>query len=227
MYQEDSLVPISALQHMAFCARRAALIYLEGLWDENEFTARGVVQHGLAHEEGTEVRGDVLIVRGARLRSLRYGLIGTADVVEYHRCRPTYAANGVRLANREGFWIPRPVEYKSGHQRKEESYAIQLCAQALCLEEMHDVTITEGCLYYAASQRRLEVSLDERLRKRTATLALDLHRVMETQEASVANPGPRCRTCSLNTMCLPTIAHRKSALKFIADAVREDGSKVK
>lgn len=222
MYEEDDLIPISALQHMAFCARRAALIYLEGLWDENEFTARGTLQHQRAHEAGTEVRGDVLIVRGARLRSLRHGLTGAADVVEYHRCDSNDALQGARLQHREGFWLPRPVEYKSGQQRDEESYAIQLCAQAMCLEEMLDVTIPEGSLFYAASQRRLDVSFSASLRRRTTTLALDLHHLMETKETPLATMGPRCRSCSLKPLCLPTVAHR-SALQYISETVRQDG----
>jgi len=141
MYDEDDLAPISALQHMEFCEQRAALIYLEGPWDENEYTARGQVEHQHAHTVGTEARGSVLVVRGLRTLSLSIGVTGQADVVEYHCCVQGDSPVGVRLVNREGLWRPLPVEYKSGHSRKRERgfwgcFPVRrfCCLPAICAE---------------------------------------------------------------------------------------------
>jgi len=132
MYHEDDLAPISALQHIEFCERRAELIYLEGLWDENEYTARGQVEHQHAHTVGTEARGSVLVVRGSRIRSLSIGVTGQAGVVEYNRCDQGDSPVGVRLINREDPWRSLPVEYKSRDSReRERGYGFaSLCAGA-------------------------------------------------------------------------------------------------
>ena len=133
MYSEDDLLPISALQHLAFCERQWALIHLEGVWAENQLTAEGRVMHDRAHEPGTESRGDIRISRGLRLRSLRLGLSGIADVVEFHRCGRPDDVDGVCLPGVSGSWAPFPVEYKRGRPKSGPFDEIQLCAQALCL----------------------------------------------------------------------------------------------
>jgi CRISPR-associated exonuclease Cas4 len=133
VFSEDELLPISALQHLAFCERQWALIHLEGAWAENQLTAEGRVMHDRAHEPGTESRGDIRISRGLRLRSLRLGLSGIADVVEFHRCGRPDDADGIRLLGVSGSWAPFPVEYKRGRPKSGPFDEIQLCAQALCL----------------------------------------------------------------------------------------------
>ena len=135
MFTEDNLLPISALQHLLFCERQCALIHLERAWQENRLTAEGRIMHERVHEGGDETRRDVRIVRGLRLRSLALGLVGIADVVEFHR-----AADGVAVPESAGTWRPFPVEYKRGRPKSEPWDAVQLCAQALCLEEKSDKT---------------------------------------------------------------------------------------
>ena len=120
MFDIDDLIQLSALQHMDFCPRQCALIHVEQTWSENRLTAEGRIMHEHVHEEGRESRGDVRIERGVALRSLRLGLIGKADVVEYHR-------------QAGGSWRPFPVEYKRGKPKPDHSDKIQLCAQAICL----------------------------------------------------------------------------------------------
>lgn len=224
-YGEEDLLPISGLQHLLFCERRAALIITEGAWGENEFTARGVVEHERVHECGGEARGDVVIARGLRLRSLRLGLVGQADVVEFHR-RPSCAWDqGVRLEGRTGVWQPVPVEYKSGHKRVEDGYEVQLCAQAMCLEEMLNMGIPSGALYYAASQRRLDVPFGADLRDLTRLSAARLHEVIDSRQTPAADAGPKCRTCSLNALCLPATMRGRRASQYLtqmAALARED-----
>jgi CRISPR-associated exonuclease Cas4 len=221
-YEEDALLPISALQHFLFCERRAALIYTERLWGENEFTARDQVEHERVHQVGSEGRGDILITRGLHVRSLHLGLTGHADVVEYHRCRQTSSRIGIPLDCREGAWQPLPVEYKSGRKRHEVGYEVQLCAQALCLEEMLNVAVPQGALYYAASQRRIEISFTCALREATRVCATRLHQVLESGKTPAPTPGPRRGFCSLIGQCLPATANHRSALRYVAEAASPD-----
>lgn len=133
MYSAADLMPISALQHYLFCPRQCALIHLEQIWAENLYTAEGRLLHEKADSGKTEVRGDVKSVTGLLVRSLELGVTGKADVVEFHR--------------REGIWHPFPVEYKRGRPKSHDADKIQLCAQALCLEEMLGLPVPEGALF--------------------------------------------------------------------------------
>ena len=126
MYDTDDLIQLSALQHYVFCLRQCALIHNEQVWSESMLTAEGRLMHERVHEEKRESRRDVRIEYGVPLRSLRLGIIGKADVIEFHR-------------REDGVWVPFPVEYKRGKPKKDDSDKVQLCAQALCLEEMLDV----------------------------------------------------------------------------------------
>jgi len=203
VYNEEDLLPLSALQHFVFCVRRAALIHLEGMWDENVATVEGQNLHARTHDGRTESRGDTRITRGLLLRSSRLGLSGKADVVEFHRLQPG-KSDGVQLDGLEECWQPYPVEYKRGRLRPERSYEIQLCAQALCLEEMLGVGVPAGALFYGKTARRQEVVFDEGLRRQTEEAAARLHELFkqgETPEAVYVKN--KCQQCSLLDLCLP------------------------
>ncbi len=220
MYSEDDLLPISALQHLVFCERRAALVHLEGIWGENRFTAEGHILHERADEPDTEVRDDVRIARGLRLRSLRLGLTGKADVVELHRV--VGDDPGIQLKEIAGLWYPFPVEYKRGSLRKEEGYEVQLCAQALCLEEMLDVSIPAGAIYYGKTRRRLDISFDEGLRHETEIAAARLHELLSQDATPNAIRGPKCKSCSLADLCLPEATDgQQSARKYLMKGLSE------
>ncbi|MEM5790240.1 MAG: CRISPR-associated protein Cas4, partial [Syntrophobacteraceae bacterium] len=164
MYHEDDLLPLSALQHLIFCERQCALIHVEQAWEENRLTTEGMLLHERVHEVGAETRAGVRIERGVALRSLKLGLTGKADVVEFHR---------------EGrAWLPFPVEYKRGKPKPDECDLVQLCAQAMCLEEMLCIDVPEGAIFYGQPRRRLEVVFDDGLRNRTAAAAKALHEMI-------------------------------------------------
>ncbi len=196
MFSEDDLLPISALQHLEFCPRRCALIHVEGLWRENAQTAEGRVLHQRVHEAPSETACGVRIVRGLRLCSRRLGLFGVADVVEFHRL-PDEAQDGAILPNLAGRWRPYPVEYKRGRRKSEMSYLVQVCAQALCLEEMLETAIPAGALYHGKSRRRQEVPFDAGLRQRTETRASELHEMIAAARTPPPVRGPKCKFCSL------------------------------
>ncbi|VAW34145.1 CRISPR-associated RecB family exonuclease Cas4 [hydrothermal vent metagenome] len=154
MYDEDDLLPLSALQHILFCERQCALIHIEQLWVENMFTAQGRIMHERVDRSGGESRGDIRIEFALPLRSLRLGLIGKADAVEFHRQSEGNPA-----------WLPFPVEHKRGRPKKDNCDKVQLCAQALCLEETLSLTIPQGALFYGKNRRRQLVEFDEVLRR--------------------------------------------------------------
>ena len=189
---------LSALQHYLFCRRQCALIHLEQTWDDNRLTMQGNLLHERVHEEGREKRGDLLIVRGLRLSSARLGLSGQADAVEFHR-----SATGCALPNDAGCWQPFPVEYKRGKPKKDVSDAVQLCAQALCLEEMLHCAIPAGAFFYGQERRRLDVTFDDALRAATERCAVAAHELLASGQTPPPVPDKRCGNCSLNERCLP------------------------
>jgi len=220
MFEEEDLLPISALSHLLFCERRAALIYIENLWDENLYTTEGHHLHDRAHLSDTEVRGDLRIVRGLYLRSLRLGLTGKADVVEFHRSSDD-TQKGTRLEGVSGFWSPFPVEYKRGRLRHEKEYEVQLCAQALCLEEMLNVHVPVGALYYGKTARRLEVAFDDSLRRETEDAARSLHALCRKGETPRARYEKKCDKCSMRDLCMPKTTGVKRNVKRYLNRIVE------
>jgi len=217
MFCEDDLLPLSALQHLLFCERQAALIHVEQLWVDNPLTVEGHHLHDKPDAGGYETRAGVRLARGVLLRSLRLGLTGKADVVEFH---PAGAA-GVALPGVEGRWMPFPVEYKRGRPKCNRCDEVQLCAQALCLEEMLNVGIPEGALFYGQTRHRMEVRLEESLRRETETAAVRLHELVRAGVTPKAFREPKCERCSLLSLCRPeALAPGKSAQEYLRRQVR-------
>ena len=200
MFEEEDLLPISGLQHLVFCERQWGLIHIEQQWEENRLTAQGRVMHERAHELGGESRPGVRIARGLRLRSLALGLVGQADIVEFHQ-----ADRGGALEGFTGLWQAYPVEYKRGRPKPTDSDEVQLCAQALCLEEMFGVAVSAGALYYGSRRRRTEVDFGESLRTRTATLARHMHELYSSGQTPPAVYQNKCDNCSLVATCMPRL----------------------
>jgi len=221
VYAEGDLLPISALSELVFCERRVALQQTERIWADNLFTMEGTLLHEKPHsEEITEVRGDVRITRGLRLRSLRLGLTGKADVVEFHLV--SEGGKGIELDGVKGLWTPFPVEYKRGHMRHEKSFEIQLCAQALCLEEMLNTDIPAGALFYGKSARRYDVPFSSQLRTETEQAAVRLHEIIRSGETPKAVYEKKCDSCSLMPICLPkTISKRQTAKSYMENFLKE------
>jgi CRISPR-associated exonuclease Cas4 len=219
MYSEDNLLPLSGLQHLMFCARQWGLIHIEQIWEENRLTAEGRVLHERTHQPGSENRPGLRTARGLRLHSLRLGLAGQADVVEFHR-----AEIGIALPDTDGFWRPFPVEYKRGRPKRDACDEVQLCAQALCLEEMFACHIGDGSLYYGESRRRHPVAFSAALRGRTETLAARMHEIYQTGATPLAPYEPKCEGCSLIARCMPRLlAKPPSVSSYLARALLSGG----
>ena len=199
-HAEDDLLPLSRIADLVFCARRAALHLVESIWEDNVFTAEGTSLHERSHESGVESRDGVVTARSLRIHSFRLGLVGMADVVEF---RPS--DTGVALPGREGLWQPYPVEYKRGIRKDRIEYRIQLCAQAMCLEEMLQVEVPRGALFYGKSRRRQEVAFDTALRERTQAAAIGLHDLFRSGTTPAAKYEKKCKSCSLLEVCMPKI----------------------
>lgn len=211
-FTEDDLLPLSGLQHLLFCERQCALIHIEQVWAENLFTAEGRIMHERVHEEGKESRGDVRIEFSIPLRSLRLGLIAKADVVEFHR----------DTEHPDDVWRPFPVEYKRGKPKKDNYDKVQLCAQALCLEEMLDVEIPAGALYYGKTRRRQDVDFDGVLRRETEDAAKRFHELVESEVTPKPVYSKKCDNCSMYDLCMPkTVEKAWSINNYLKDAVRK------
>jgi CRISPR-associated exonuclease Cas4 len=215
MFTESDLLSISALTHLAYCERRCALVHIEQAWEENRFTAEGRILHERVHGQESESRGDVYIVRGLKLRSLGLGITGVADVVEFHRAE----TGGVALDGKRGQWIPFPVEYKRGKPKSDRCDEVQLCGQAMCLEEMLKTVIEKGALYYGAEHKRHDVVFDESLRKETMEVAKRLHALIEKGITPPAHYEKRCDRCSMIDICVPKAGEKKSVKKYLDEAL--------
>ncbi len=189
-FAEADLIQLSALQHYMFCPRQCALIHVEQIWEESRLTAEGRILHERVDEGGAEKRRDVKRVFGLPIRCLRLGLVGKADVVEFHR-------------QADGRWVPYPVEHKRGRRKREDWDRVQLCAQALCLEEMLGVSVPEGALFYGKEQRREVVAISEALRRETEEVAAAVHRLLAEGRTPPPEYAPKCDSCSLVEVCLP------------------------
>lgn len=224
MYDEDDLLPLSAVAHVVFCERRAALHFLEGLWEDNLLTTEGSLLHDRVHDKtGTEVRGDMLIARGLRLRSLRLGLSGIADVVEFHRLE-SGDVGGVALPGHEGLWRPFPIEYKRGRLRHERSFEVQACAQAICLEEMLGGPVPTGALFYGKTARRLHLHFSVELRDQTERAADRVHDIIAGGVTPHARYERKCEQCSMMPLCLPKAAgSSRSARRYLMLATTSEG----
>jgi len=221
MFSEDELLAISGLQHLRFCERQWGLIHLEQQWAENALTAEGRILHDNVHEGGTEARPGVVTARGLRLRSLRVGLTGQADVVEFYRAEGRETGT-VQVAGRSGWWRPFPVEYKRGQRKAGSCDEVQLCAQALCLEEMFGVAIEAGALYYGKTRRRSDVRFDAGLRAETEDLARRMHALFAAGRTPAAVYAKKCESCSLYEQCLPRAGSKEGAVaRYLAGALRE------
>lgn len=217
MYTDDELLMLSGIQHFSFCPRQWALIHIEQQWQENLLTFGGRELHERVDDPFfTEARGTVLVTRSLPIITRRLGLYGVADVVEFYR-----SDEGIQLEGRKGLWRPHPVEYKYGEPKIDERDMVQLCAQAFCLEEMFNTSVTEGDIFYGRIRRRQKVEFDETLRQQVIELSREMHRLFEEGITPLPEQTKACRSCSLVEICLPHTGKRRSVRRYLDDALRE------
>ena len=210
-YAEDDYLMISGIQHFRFCKRQWALIHIENQWAENYRTADGRILHENAHNsEFSEQRGDRLITRDMRVFSATLGVSGACDILEFHR-----GSTGIPLKGKTGLWQPYPVEYKRGKPKQDTEDALQLCGQAMCLEEMLCCEIPVGALYYGEIRRRTEVLFTPDLRLEVQKLLTEMHALYDRGHTPKVKPTKACNACSLKELCLPKLMRSKSVETYL------------
>lgn len=215
MYPEEDYLMLSGIQHFAFCRRQWAIIHIEQQWAENYRTTASELMHKKAHDEGSfEKRGNLLIVRGLRIASRELGLSGQCDVVEFHQ-----SSQGIHLAKYGGKWHPVPVEYKHGKPGENRADELQLCAQAICLEEMFQTSIPDGYLYYGENRRRSHVELSGSLRDETKKACAEMHAFFQRGYTPRVKPSGRCKSCSLENLCLPELQKKMKVRDYIEQSL--------
>lgn len=212
-YSDDEYIALSFIAQYLYCPRRAALMMLEQQWQENVYTTEGALQHEHVHEEGREMRRDLIKLTSIPLVSTRLGLSGMTDCLEL-----IADDHGVSIDGFAGRWRVVPVEYKHGVRRNELEYEAQVCAQAICLEEMWGCVIPEGFIFYVAERRRKRVEFTIELRNKTEEAAIKLHEMLELGSTPAAVKSRRCKGCSLRDLCIPELKRNTTA--YIQDLLK-------
>lgn len=216
-YKEDDFLLLSGIQHFVFCKRQWALIHIEQQWQENLRTIEGEILHERTHDETIkEKRGDLIISRGMKIFSRALGITGTCDVVELHK-----TSEGVSIFGREGTYKPIPVEYKRGKPKENEADIMQLCAQAMCIEEMLLCEIPEAFLFYGETKRRLKVILDVGLRERVKTICKEMHELYDKRYTPKVKLFKSCKACSLTEICMRKLCKNLSVKNYIKKNISE------
>ena len=216
-YDESEFLALSGLQHFAFCRRQWALIHIERQWEENLRTTEGALLHERAHDSSIrEARGDTVTVRGVTVRSPTLGVWGQCDAVEYRR-----DPHGVAIAGMEGLWLPYPVEYKRGEPKAGNEDRLQLCGQAMCLEETLCCDIPRGALFYYETRRREVVDFTDALRREVRDALAEMRGLYRRGHTPKVKPSKACNACSLKPLCLPKLMKSRSASAYLAAAMED------
>ncbi|RJP46229.1 MAG: CRISPR-associated protein Cas4 [Anaerolineaceae bacterium] len=232
-YTQDDLLPLSGIQHFLFCRRQWALIHVEQQWKENALTAEGRIMHKRADDPFfTETRNGVITARSVPVASYRLGLSGVCDVVEFKPSPPAPSRStpaglsegegGITLPNREGMYLPSPIEYKRGREKRDHSDETQLCAQAMCLEEMLSTRISRGYLFYGETRHRVEIEFTSELRTLVEDMSAEMHNYFSRGYTPKVKTHKGCRSCSLADVCLPKLQEKVvAASKYIEQNIED------
>lgn len=192
---------ISALQHYVFCPRQCGLIHVDDAWQENLFTIRGNILHEKVDTDTYETRGNVKTVRGLRVHSFQYGIVGRCDVVEFYEVKDEKNI--------------LPVEFKSGKPKEDLSDKVQLCAQVLCLEEMLNTKISQGAFFYGKTRRRNTIKIDNELRTQTENIINATRKIVSSKNLPRAQYAAKCKNCSLESVCQPKAMNNRKLKNYI------------
>lgn len=214
-FKEEDFLNISGIQHFSFCRRQWALIHIENQWEENNKTMEGILMHERAHDYNlSEKRKNIIIKRGLRVFSANLGVSGDCDVVEFHKSQ-----KGISLHNEEGLWEPIPIEYKRGSPKYSNMDELQLCLEAMCLEEMLCCTIHKGYLFYGEIKRRVEVDFCDDLRIQVKEILKEMHLLYSKKYTPKVKQTKICKNCSLNELCLPKLQKIKSPSLYVKETI--------
>lgn len=217
-YEEDDYLLLSGIQHFAFCRRQWALIHIEQQWSENLRTVEGNIMHERAHNEKiVERRNGLILTRSMAISSKELGLSGSCDVVEFHQ-----DPQGINLAGSKAKYLPVPVEYKRGKPKSNDEDELQLCAQAMCLEEMLVCDIPKGYLFYGETKHRIEILFTDEMRSKVREMTAEMHQMYDRRHTPKVKTGTYCRSCSLNEICLPKLCKDNMVSEYIEKRLKEE-----
>lgn len=221
MYKEDDMLMLSGIQHFLFCPRQWALIHIDQQWDENRLTTEGHLLHtNVDNPSYRQKNGDTITLRSVSIASKRLGLYGVTDAIEL---LPTCDdKNGIRQKLYPGIWTPYPIEYKRGKPKQTEIDKVQLAAQAMCLEEMHDIIISEGAIFYGETRHREIVCIDSELRELTTKCAEEMHRIFTSGNIPKTHKSKQCKSCSLIDICMPEIEKCSNVTTYLKSKLYEE-----
>lgn len=218
MYADDDLLQLSGIQHYRFCPRQWALIHIEQQWADNRLTAEGQALHQNVDDPfGRQREGGHIVLRALHIASHTLGLYGIADAVELHSVTSCDNNDAITLPNHQGWWRPLPVEYKHGRPKQGEEDAVQLAAEAICLEEMHHIRVPRGAIYYGQTRHRTIIDITDTLRAIVSDCAQDMHRIYATGRLPQATKSPKCRNCSLLDLCMPATSRLSTATTYLSN----------
>ncbi|SPY35371.1 CRISPR-associated protein Cas4 [Porphyromonas cangingivalis] len=215
MYTEDELLMLSGLQHFKFCPRQWYLIHIEQIWQENELTTLGQILHERVHQpEQSQRRGTTVTLRSVPLASYQLGIYGFSDAIELH---PATGTEEVVFTHPKypGRWEAVPIEYKRGRPKRHNADRLQLCAEAICLEEAYGISIPLGYLFYGEAKHREEVVFSPELREELLATVEAMHEAFRRKSPIPAVYASRCRSCSLFDQCLPKANQFGSASAYL------------
>lgn len=216
-YNEEDYLLISGIQHFIFCRRQWALIHVEQQWEENFFTMDGILLHERADDGSIrESRKDIITIHAMQIKSKTLSITGKCDVVELR-----LSSDGIYFPKYNNTYKVYPVEYKRGKPKEDDSDILQLLAQAVCLEEMLMTTIEKAYMFYFETRRRQEVIFTEAMRKRLYDIVTEMHYYMDRGITPKVRTGKKCRTCSLNNICLPSLNEEKDVSLYIQRRISE------
>jgi len=224
-YVENDFLLLSGVQHFAFCKRQWGLIHIEQQWLENQSTTEGHLMHERAHDQTIHNESiDLVTTRSMWLTSKHLGLYGIADIVEFYFTDDS--SKGIQLPAKKGYWIPHPVEYKKGKPKTDDRDQVQVCAQAICLEEMLQVSIEYGSLYYGQTKHRVKIVFSKGLRERVLSLSKEMHEIFTQGVTPIARYEKKCKSCSLLHICNPKILLKRSSVgEYIHSMTNDNDSK--
>lgn len=221
-YQEDEYLLLSGLQHYVFCKRQWALIHIEQEWADNRLTAEGQLIHKNAHKDNfVEKRVDILTVRGLRIASPTLGIVGQCDVVEFTKLDESDAVTGAKIQGHRGLWQVCPVEYKRGKDKQDDSDILQLCCEAMALEEMLACHIPYGYLFYHEIRKRRKIEFPDELRSEVKNGLQEMHCYMQKRYIPKVKPERKCQSCSLKDFCLPKLQKEDSVADYYKKVFQE------
>ena len=219
LYNEEDYLQLSGIQHFAFCRRQWALAYIELQWQENVRTIEGKILHENAHDAAMkEKRGDLIITRAMPVHSREIGISGECDVVEFHK-----SDEGIPISGREGKYTAVPIEYKRGKPKSIDVDALQVAAQALCLEEMLCCEIPYGSIYYGEIRHREKIEFTEELQRKVKDMFAEMHKYYEQRYTPKVKWSKSCNACSLKDICLPELNKNISVKKYLDNRMKEEG----